>query len=101
MTLHCVCAVFSYSVRSDSFLTPWTVAHQAPLSMGFRRQEYWSGMPFSSPEDLPNPGTEPKSFKLVIITISYLCFACGLWLVYLSSFLICMVLQREYREIQI
>ena len=40
------------------FATPWTVAHQAPLSMGFSRQEYWSGLPFSSPGDLPNPGIE-------------------------------------------
>ena len=38
------------------FLTPWTVALQAPLIMGFPRQEYWSGLPFSSPEDLPDPG---------------------------------------------
>ena len=41
------------------FVTPWTVAHQAPLSMGFSRQEYWSGLSFSSPGDLPNPGIEP------------------------------------------
>ena len=41
--------------------TPWTVAHQAPLSMGFSRQEYWSGLPFPSPGDLPNPGIEPGS----------------------------------------
>ena len=43
------------------FATPWTVALQAPLSMGFCRQEYWSGLPFSSPEDLPNPGIETSS----------------------------------------
>ena len=43
------------------FATPWTVAHQAPLSMGFSRQEYWSGLPFPSPGDLPNPGIEPGS----------------------------------------
>ena len=41
--------------------TPWTVACQAPLSMKFSRQEYWSGMPFPSPRDLPNPGSEPRS----------------------------------------
>ena len=40
---------------------PWPVAHQAPLAMGFSRQEYWSGSPFPSPEDLPNPGDEPRS----------------------------------------
>ena len=42
-------------------VAPWTVAHQAPLSMGFSRQEYWSGLPFPSPGDLPNPGIEPRS----------------------------------------
>ena len=41
--------------------TPWTVAYQAPPSMGFSRQEYWSGLPFPSPADLPNPGIEPGS----------------------------------------
>ena len=46
-------------VVSNSFATPWTVAHQAPLSMGFSRQAYWSGLPLPPPEDLPNPGTEP------------------------------------------
>ena len=40
--------------------TPWTVAHQAPLSMGFSRQEYWSGVPFPPPGHLPNPGIEPS-----------------------------------------
>ena len=40
---------------------PWTVAHSAPLSMGFSSQVYWSGLPFSSPGDLPDPGTEPVS----------------------------------------
>ena len=39
---------------------PWTVAHQAPPSMGFSRQEYWSGLPFPSPGDLPDPGIEPR-----------------------------------------
>ena len=41
--------------------TPWTVAHQAPLSMGFSRQEYWNGLPFPSPGDLPDPRIEPGS----------------------------------------
>ena len=44
-----------------TLMTPWTVAYQAPLSMGFSRQEYWSGLPFPSPGDLPNPGLEPGS----------------------------------------
>ena len=50
-----------YLSRVRLFATPWTVAHQAPLSMGFSRQEYWSGLPFPSPGDLPNPGFEPRS----------------------------------------
>ena len=44
-----------------TLVTPWTVAHQAPLSTGFSRQEYWSGLPFLSPEDLPDPRIEPMS----------------------------------------
>ena len=43
------------------FTTPWTVAHQAPPSMEFSSQEYWSGFPFPSPGDLPDPGIEPGS----------------------------------------
>ena len=43
------------------FATPWTVAYQAPPSMGFSRQGYWSGLPFPSPGDLPDPGIEPRS----------------------------------------
>ena len=43
------------------FATPWTVAYQNPLSMGFPRQEYWSGMPFPSPGDPPDPGIELRS----------------------------------------
>ena len=50
----------SHSVVSDS-VTPWTTAHQAPLSMEFSRQEYWSELPFPSPENLPDPGIEPGS----------------------------------------
>ena len=46
---------------SDSFATPWTVAHQAPLCMGFPRQEEWSGLTFPSPGDLPHPGIQPVS----------------------------------------
>ena len=47
--------------RVRLFATPWTVAYQASLSMGFSRQEYWSGLPFPSPGDLPNPEIEPRS----------------------------------------
>ena len=44
-----------------TLVTPWTVACQAPLSTGFSRQEYWTGLPFASPADLPDPGIEPVS----------------------------------------
>ena len=44
-------------------LFAWTVAYQAPLSMGFSRQEYWSGLPFPAPGDLPDPGIEPTSVR--------------------------------------
>ena len=47
--------------RVRLFATPWAVAYQVPPSMGFSRQEYWSGLPFPSPGDLPNPGIEPRS----------------------------------------
>ena len=50
----------SHSVVSDSAI-PWILAHQAPLSMKFFRQEYWSGLPFLSPGDLPDPRIEPES----------------------------------------
>ena len=57
--------IFLLKVKSLShvqlFATPWTVAYQAPLSMEFSRQEYWSGLPFPSPGDLPDPGIEPGS----------------------------------------
>ena len=48
-----------------TLVSPWTVTHQAPLSMGFSRQEYWSGLSFPSLEDLPDPGIKPKSPPLV------------------------------------
>jgi len=54
--------------RVQLFVTPWTVAHQTPLSMGFSRQEYCSGLPFPPPGDLPNPRIEPTS--LVSPTLS-------------------------------
>ena len=47
--------------RVQLFVTPWNVAHQAALSMGFSRQEYWNGLPFPSPGDLPNSGIKPRS----------------------------------------
>ena len=55
--------------RVQLFVTPWTVAYQAPQSMGFSRQKYWSGLPFPSPGDLPNPGIEPGSPTLQADTL--------------------------------
>ena len=53
--------VVGRSVVSDSSVTPWTIFHQAPLSIEFSMQEYWSGLPFPSPGDLPDPGMKPVS----------------------------------------
>ena len=50
--------------QSCLFATQWTVVHQAPLSMEFSRQEYWSGLPFPSPGDLPDTGIKPRSLAL-------------------------------------
>ena len=58
--MQCVC-VPSCSVVLDSFVTLWTIACQAPVSMGFSSHEYWSVLPFPSPGDLPNPGIKPTS----------------------------------------
>ena len=63
--VHTCCTIKEKKTKSLShvrlFATPQTVAHQTPPSMGFSRQEYWSGLPFPSPRDVPNPGTEPRS----------------------------------------
>ena len=53
--------VITVSEVKSLFSTPWTVAYQAPLSMGFSRQKYWSGLPFPSSEDVPDPGIKPRS----------------------------------------
>ena len=58
----CVLSMCSVTQSTEQlFATPWTVPCQAPLSMGFPRQEYWSGLPLPSPGDLPHPGIEPES----------------------------------------
>ena len=62
----CVCSVMSWLIA-----TPWTVAHQAPLSMGFSRHEYWSGLPFPSSGDLPDPGLEPVSFAFLSLASGF------------------------------
>ena len=60
-SLGSLCCVLSCFSHVQPFETPWTVACQAPLSMGFSRQQYWSGLRFPSPGDLPDPGIEPAS----------------------------------------
>ena len=61
--LQVVVVVASLS-HAQLFVTPWTVACQAPLSTGLSRQEYWSGSPVPSPEDIPDPGIKPRSSAL-------------------------------------
>ena len=56
--------------RVQLFATPWTVVYQAPPSIGFSKQQYWSGLLFPSPGDLPNPGIEPGSTTLQADTLS-------------------------------
>ena len=58
--------LFSHSVMSNSFVTPWTLPHQAPLPMGFSRWDYWSGLPFPVPGCLPDPEMEPMSPALQV-----------------------------------
>ena len=61
ITLFLLLLLLNPSAVSDSSATPWTIARQAPLSMGFPKQEYWSGLPFPPPGDLPDPGIKPAS----------------------------------------
>ena len=72
--IHFYCFYFVLLLNlSNSFSTPRTIAHQAPLSMEFSRREYWSGLPFSTPGDLPDPGIETEC----------LCVSCiGRWILY-------------------
>ena len=63
----CVCVHPNFS-HVQLFVMLWTVAHQAPLSMGFSRQEYWSGLPCPPPGDLPNPGIKSESLKFPALT---------------------------------
>ena len=65
-------------VMSKPFETPWTVARQAPLSMGFPKQEYWSGLLFPPPGDLPDPGIEPASLAFPALAGRFLTTWCHL-----------------------
>ena len=73
LSLCCVCSVVSNSA------VPWTVARQAPLSMGFSRQEYWSGLPFPPSGGLPNPGMEPTSLKSAALASKFLTTTRAIW----------------------
>ena len=70
MRLHTIVLVVQSLSSVQLFVTPWTVAHQAPLSMGFSRQEYWSGLPFLSPGNLPDPGIKPWSSALQVDSLA-------------------------------
>ena len=77
--------LFSYTVKVKKslshvrlFATPWTVARQPPLSMGFSRQEYWSGLLFPYPGDLPNPGVEPTSLMFPALAGGFF-ITCTTW----------------------
>ena len=75
----CVCPnlifiqfMFSHFSHVPLFVTLWTTAHQVPLSMGFSRQENWSGLPYSPPGDLPDPGIKrPPALRQVLYHLSY------------------------------
>ena len=73
--------------RGRVFVTSWTAAQEAPLSMGFPRQEYWSGLPFLPPEDLPNPGIEPSSLSSPALARGFF-ITSAIWeaLVYIKQF---------------
>ena len=74
LQLLCVC-VLSHNWL---FATPWTAAYQAPLFIGFPRQRYWNGLPFSSPGDLPDPGIEPMSLASPALTGGFFT-TCATW----------------------
>ena len=64
--------MLSCLIHVQLFVTPGTVAHQAPLSIGFSRQEYWSGLPFPFPGDFPDPGFEPASLTSPALAAEFL-----------------------------
>ena len=75
-----LCAyVLSRFSHVQLFVTLWTVANQAPLSMGFSRQEYWSGLPFPTPGDLPEPGIEPMFLESPALAGGF-SLNCATWL---------------------
>ena len=109
-----VCMMFEYfkekvvvgglvAKSCPTLATPWTIALQAPLSMGFSRQEYWSGLPFPSPRDLLNPGIKPRSPALQAdsLQLSYKGSHHGdSWAVSISSLLIVKVKDTSIFELR-
>jgi len=85
--------------RVRLFVTSWTVVHQASLCVGYSRQEYWSGLPFPSPEDLPNPGIEPGSPALQADSLPfYLCSnAFRIYNIILLNYLVQNVLKMSFK----
>ena len=67
--MHTYACMLSHFSSVQLFAMLWTVAHQAPLSMGLSQQEYWSGLPFPPPGNLPNPGIEPESLTSLALAV--------------------------------
>ena len=78
-----MCSVASVVSNSANY---GTAAHQAPLSMGFSRQEYWSGLPFPSPGDLPDPGIEPGSPALEADSLTSEPLLTNMWIIFVVFF---------------
>ena len=68
--------MLSHFTHVRLFVTPWTVTHKAPLSMEFSRQGYWSGLPFPSPGDLPNPGIKLTSLESLALAGGFFTTSC-------------------------
>ena len=82
-------------------MTPWTAALQAPLSMGFSRQEYWSGMPYPPPGDLPDPGIEPALLMSPALTVGLFTTSAtwgSLFSTSLSAFVVCVVFDDSHSD---
>ena len=94
---HC-CSCLITKWWSNSFVTPWTVARQAPLSMGFSRQEYWIVLPFPSPKNLLDPGIEPMSPTLIGRWILHPWAICSLYLWIFISPSLCLEPRQKRRE---
>ena len=74
--------------RVQLFVTPWTVAHQTPLSVELSRQEYWSGLPFPSPGDLPRPEIEPVSLASLALGSGFFTAPPGKLYIYQKDFVL-------------